>query len=116
EELAAMQAASTAVTVGSTATPTEIYSTETAYEAPPGHSVINEPLPASPHGSAAALEAQICAWLRAHPEGEDVQGLVAALGLPKNKVSLRVNALLKRRQIQMCDEGPAPRYVLVTQP
>ena len=114
EELMAMQAASTTGTVGSTATPTEMSPTETAYEAAPGHGVITEPLPASPQGSFAALEAQICAWLREHPEGEDVQGLVAALSLPKNKVSLRVNALIKRGQIQMCGTGPAPRYVLVT--
>ena len=114
EELAAMQAASTIVTGGSTAIPTEMPPTETAYEAAPSHGVITEPLPASPQGSFTALEAQICAWLREHPEGEDVQGLVAALSLPKNKVSLRVNALIKRGQIQMCGTGPAPRYVLVT--
>jgi hypothetical protein len=112
EELAAMQAASTTVTVGSTAMPTEMLSTETAYEAAPGHSVVTEPLPAAPQGSPAALEAQICAWLREHPEGEDVNGLVAALGLPKNKVNLRVNALIKRGQIQMCGAGRTLRYFL----
>jgi hypothetical protein len=115
EELAALQAASTTVTVGSTAIPPEMLSTETAYEAAPRHGVVTEPQPASPQGSPAALDAQICTWLREHPEGEDVNGLVAALGLPKNKVSLRVNALIKRGQIQMCGTGPAPRYVAQTQ-
>src|SRR4029453_3914525 len=114
EELAAMQAASPAVTVGSTATPTEIPPTETAYEAALGHSVITEPLPAAPQRASATLDAQICAWLQAHPEGEDVNGLAAALGHPKTKVNLRVTVLLKRGPIRMVDEGPALRYVLGT--
>jgi hypothetical protein len=76
--------------------------------------VITEPLPAAPQRASATLDAQICAWLQAHPEGEDVNGLAAALGHPKTKVNLRVTVLLKRGQIRMCDEGPALRYVLVT--
>jgi hypothetical protein len=112
EELAALHAASASVTVGSTATPTEMSSTATAYEAAPGHSVVTEAQPAASQRSSAAIEAQICAWLREHPEGASVKGLAAALGLTENTVRLRVNALVKRGQIQMHDEGSTLRYLL----
>jgi predicted transcriptional regulator len=108
---AAMQAVAFVTATNGNVTATEHLETPApVYDAPHGHSLVTEPLPGASQVTPTALEAQICTWLREHPEGESVKGLVAALGVSENAVRLRMNALVKSGQIQMHGAGRTLRY------
>lgn len=110
---AAMQAVAFVTATNGNVTATEHLETPApVYDAPHGHSLVTEPLPGASQVTPTALEAQICTWLREHPEGESVKGLVAALGVSENAVRLRMNALVKSGQIQMHGAGRTLRYFL----
>jgi hypothetical protein len=110
---AAIQAVASVTATNGNVTATEHPETPApVYDAPHGHSLVTEPLPGASQGTPTALEAQICTWLREHPEGESVKGLVAALGVSENAVRLRMNALVKSGQIQMHGARRTLRYFL----